>query len=205
MKRLVAAAGALCALALPRTAQAEESEPAETRAEDRLASGFIPAFRWGHIAVERENEDGSTFSEGGYSIAFDTTAHYILPGDRFGVGVNAGLFMNGASSETFAYDYLGWEIGPVVEVGVFERLFLHARVNYLSASDVESQDVTGFRYGGGATIVAWRVAEADMALQLDVTKTSAKTHFASGERNLDVFTISGGLLFTFSAVDPEDL
>lgn len=181
-------------------AAAEQEKDKEASATEGVHTGFVPAFRAGSNRFDRVDATGKSTSFSGLFVAFDMTYHWILPGDRFAFGACGGLFFaNGKDEARAPGHYYGLNLGPVVEVGIIPRLYLHARFERIMAEDLDELAVAGWRYGGGATVVAWRTEGADAALQLDVLKTSASTKFAEGKRDLDALSFIVGLQF---AVDP---
>jgi hypothetical protein len=189
---LLAIALGLSCLLTPFTASGEERKEEEASKRE-LATGFVPAFRGGSASWDQTDATGTVTKYSGYTIAFDVTAHWVLPGDRFAFGGSAGLLMVTGKNNGYAQDYMGYDIGPLVEVGIIDRLFVQARLQRLQAQDVNDQSVTGWKFGGGLTGVVYRNMGADTALQLDVMKTVASTNFATGAKDLDAVTITLGL------------
>ena len=166
----------------------EEKDP-----KQELATGFIPAFRGGSASWDQTDATGVVTKYSGYTVAFDLTAHWVLPGDRFAFGGSAGLLMVTGKHDGYAQDYMGYDIGPLVEVGIIDRIFVQGRFQRLQAQDMYDQSVTGWKFGGGLTAVVYRNMGSDTALQLDMMKTLASTNFATGAKDLDALTITLGL------------
>ncbi len=191
MRRLVPLLLATAVTSAVRTASAEVD------AEDELAWAMIPGFRYGYSSFDHEDAKGASTSYSGSYGAVDLTVHAVLPGDRVAVGACGGLFFASGTTDGYTVDIDGFQVGPVIMIGIVPRFYLQGRAEWVSASDYDDNAVSGPRFGGGGSLVVYRGATGDVALQLDVMKFLGKTTYPDASGRIDALVVSGGLQFSF--------